>query len=110
MKQRCPDLPDQHITVEDLRGVFKTWRESTSTSPSGRHLGHMKTLTAINHDLDWPSDITRPQAIFTCIAEILQLCMTHCLPLERWLTVHNMMIHKEPGNNKIHRLRVIHIQ
>ena len=52
MKQRCLDLADQRITVEDLRGVFKTWRESTSTSPSGRHLGHMKTLTAINHDLD----------------------------------------------------------
>jgi len=32
------------ITVADLRGKFSKWRESTSTSPSGRHLGHYKLL------------------------------------------------------------------
>jgi hypothetical protein len=29
--------------------------------------------------------------------------------LERWKTIVNMMIYKEAGNVKIHRLRVIHL-
>ena len=30
--------------MSDLRGKYKVWREGTSTSPSGRHLGHFKLL------------------------------------------------------------------
>ena len=30
------------ITVLQLRGKIKVWRKSTSTSPSGQHLGHYK--------------------------------------------------------------------
>jgi hypothetical protein len=30
----------QYITDKDSVGTFKVWRESTSTSPSGCHLGH----------------------------------------------------------------------
>ena len=36
-------LPPQ-ITVADMRGKFKAWQESTSTSPSGRHLSRYKLL------------------------------------------------------------------
>ena len=32
------------VTKEEFRGKMKAWRESTSTSPSGRHLGHYKSL------------------------------------------------------------------
>ena len=34
------------VTVEEFRGKMKAWRESTTTSPSGRHLGHYKLLIA----------------------------------------------------------------
>ena len=34
------------ITEKELRGKLKAWRESTSTSPSGLHLGHWKALIA----------------------------------------------------------------
>ena len=41
------------ITVEQLRGKMKVWRESTTTSPSGRHLGHYKSLfTVIDKSLE----------------------------------------------------------
>jgi hypothetical protein len=30
--------------MEDFIGKFRVWREGTSKSPSGRHLGHYKTL------------------------------------------------------------------
>jgi RecA/RadA recombinase len=37
----------QYITDKEFIGKFKVWRESTSTSPSGRHLGHYKALVSI---------------------------------------------------------------
>ena len=32
------------LTVADLRGKYKVWREGNTTSPSGWHLGHFKLL------------------------------------------------------------------
>ena len=34
------------VTDSDFVGKMKTWKESTSTSPSGYHLGHWKALCA----------------------------------------------------------------
>ena len=34
-----------HISAEAVRLGYKKWRESTSTSPSGLHLGHDKAIT-----------------------------------------------------------------
>jgi exonuclease III len=34
------------ISDEDLQGKLKVWKESTTTSPSGVHLGHYKALIA----------------------------------------------------------------
>jgi hypothetical protein len=34
------------LTMKEFTGKFRVWRESTSTSPSGRHLGHYKALVA----------------------------------------------------------------
>ncbi len=108
--RRCPDHNKKDISHNEFRQVFKHWKESTSTSPSGRHLGHMKSLTYIDDTDEWPSSACRPQELFITITNIVNLCVQHCLALDRWLTVHNMLIQKEAGNQKIHRLRVIHIQ
>ena len=32
------------VTLKHMQGKFKKWRETTSTSPSGQHLGHYKLL------------------------------------------------------------------
>ena len=42
-----PKNSTPEITVEQLRGKMKVWRESTTTSPSGRHLGHYKSLFTV---------------------------------------------------------------
>jgi hypothetical protein len=34
------------LTVDEFRSKIRVWREGTSTSPSGRHLGHYKALLA----------------------------------------------------------------
>jgi hypothetical protein len=40
---------------------------------------------------------------------VIDYCLIHGYSLERWQRVVNVMIHKEAGNHKIHRLRVIHL-
>jgi hypothetical protein len=40
---------------------------------------------------------------------IINYCIRHSYVLVRWKKIVNVMIFKEPGNFKIHRLRVIHI-
>jgi hypothetical protein len=43
MEKNTPlDSVSTALTVEQWVGKIKTWRESTSTSPSGMHLGHHK--------------------------------------------------------------------
>ena len=42
-----PEKTSTEITVEQLRGKMKVWRELTTTSPSGRHLGHYKSLVTV---------------------------------------------------------------
>jgi hypothetical protein len=58
MPEEIPGLGkkiDCEITEEDFISGFKAWKESTSTSPSGRHLGHTTrlflTLTVYDPDL-----------------------------------------------------------
>ena len=43
------------ITESEFKGKIKVWRETTSTSPSGRHLGHYKVLySTVDRSLDPP--------------------------------------------------------
>ena len=39
-----PSIPS-HVTAEDVTHFFKKWKEKTTTSPSGRHLGIYKVIT-----------------------------------------------------------------
>ena len=51
--QIAPQKTNPEITVAQLRGKIKVWRKETSTSPSGRHLGHYKSLiTVIDNSLE----------------------------------------------------------
>jgi hypothetical protein len=36
---------DYEISEEDFISGFEGWKESTSTSPSGQHLGHYNAIT-----------------------------------------------------------------
>ena len=103
------------LSLESFWGKIRKWREATTTSPSGRHLGwYKKALFAKgNHTPDQVDE----QAIFydkqTTIAKLIITVLNYCIRsghvLNRWKTVVNTMIFKEPGNFQIHRLRVLHI-
>jgi hypothetical protein len=103
----------QFVTAHEFTGKFRVWRESTSTSPSGRHLGHYKALVAtIDKSLkkaeqEQYHDIQTE--LIECYVGLINYSIKHRYSLERWKQIVNMMIYKEESNVKIHRLRVIHL-
>jgi hypothetical protein len=101
------------ITEADFTSKFKSWNERTSTSPSGLHLGHYKAMVSRN-DADLNTDEgqeleSQRTELIRAHTAMLNYSLHHSYSYERWKNVVNVMIAKEPGNSKIHRLRVIHI-
>ena len=84
------------MSADDIsRGISK-WKETTSTSPSGRHLGHYKAI------------IQEPR-LLTCLTQFLHVAIKSGISIERWSHATNVMLEKDPGNPCIHRLRIIHL-
>ena len=103
--QQCRQLskPQQTtIDIRDLKGLFKRWRETTTTSPSGRHLGLYKAIFAETNN----PNIQNIQQDITTISNTL---LQHGMGLDRWRKVINMMIHKLEGSFLLNKLRVIHL-
>jgi hypothetical protein len=101
------------LSVEEWIGKIVAWKESTSTSPSGFHLTHSKALVA-KHDLslETPEGAaleTKRLQLIDWQVRLLNIAIKHAYSFKRWQTIVNVMILKEPGNDKIHRLRVLHI-
>ena len=97
-------------------GKLKPWNESTSTSPSGLHLGHYKALIA-RHEYSerHPDDALRIQwdqmqsDLRDVHLALLNYALQRGYSYSRWQQVSNAMLFKEENNIKIHRTRVIHI-
>ena len=113
--QQPPDLEDQPypVTMKQFEGKISSWRENTSTSPSGRHLGHYKSLFARldpGFDEKTKEYYEKKQGeLAEMYLNMINYALKHKYSFERWKDVTNVMIYKVPGNTFIHRLRVIHI-
>ena len=92
---------------------MKVWREGITKSPSGRHLGHYKSLfTVIDKSLEYDERKKLKEIqerIAGCYVAILNYAIRHNYSYKRWKQILNFMIYKKQGNVKIHRLQVIHI-
>ena len=84
------------ITNEQFISSVKDWKESTSTSPSGRHLGHYRTAI-----LD--SDVADLHT------QLLNLPIANGFAPERWTHSVTPLIEKDSGRPYLTRLRVIHL-
>ena len=108
-----PKKTNPEITVAQLRGKIKVWREGTTTSPSGRHLGHYKSLfTAIDKSLEYDERKKLKEIeerIVGCYVAIINYVIRHNYSYKIWKQILNFIVYKEQGNVKIHQLRVIHI-
>ena len=105
MKQLLrPSEGSDMITPEAFIGKMKTWRETTSTSPSGIHLGHYKALVAKHQ---YPTNTDKANQIeslqFQMVqlqCNILNLCIAHQSCLHCWKTVASVLLEKDPGSPK----------
>ena len=110
-KKTAETLPAE-ITIEDVRGKLKVWKESMSTLPSGRHLGRYKALVA---SLDHVEEKKREecknkqQQLLASITAILQLCLDNRYIMHQWKKIVTTMIPKSAKDRRVHRLRVINI-
>ncbi|KAI2509652.1 hypothetical protein MHU86_4772 [Fragilaria crotonensis] len=116
-----PSFPT--ISDEDFIQKLKIWTESTTTSPSGLHLGHYKALvarhsfsTTLPEDMltsEFKSQREELDRIQTEIRRVHLLLMNYALErgysYKRWQTVANTILFKDADNVRIHRTRVIHI-
>ncbi len=87
----------QGISPEMFVSLYKVLDEWTSSSPSGRHLGHYKAATQSDPLTKIHSQLMSIPA-FTGHSP-------HC-----WHQIVDIMLEKKPGDRRIHRLRIIALQ
>jgi hypothetical protein len=126
LNQKRPTLSEK-IPFDQMVLGFHKWRESTTTSPSGKHLGIYRSLTKqYLQRTKATTDITprpepnkdkpsRPTATETATQALhiqhmlLTLAINHTHTFDRWKTIHNFFIEKIPGRPLLEKLRVIHL-
>ena len=84
------------LSSEDIVKGISKWKESTATSPSGRHLGHYKALI-------------KDPTLLKCFTQFMHIAIKSGTTLNRWSHATNVMLEKDVGNPCIHRLRIIHL-
>jgi len=82
------------ITQADFIGTYKASKELTSSSPSGRHIGHYK---AVIDDCE----------LVEIHSSMMSLPHQNGFSPSRWQKVVDIMLEKQLGVPKIHRLRII---
>ena len=108
-KSTSPD--NDYLTYESFATAFRKWRESTSTSPSGRHLGHYKSLLSIDSNASkYTTEIPDPGPnLLKVLYHIAAAAFRSGITLPRWQNITTCMIEKIPGTPRINKLRVIHL-
>ena len=111
---RINDEIEPSISIDQIQNYYLKWKVRTSTAPSGRHLSHFHALFHPTGALDDSADEHRDfqatkDALWFTHHACISYALRHGYSFERWRQVVNTMIEKDPGNPKIHRLRVIHL-
>ena len=93
-----PETPAVPFSYDFTRfcSYIKKTKEKIASSPSGRHLGHYKTLLMM-----------KKKKLLRAIFDIMELSMKYSIILDRFLGVALTLLEKDEGSPKIHRLRPI---
>jgi hypothetical protein len=87
------------LSMDSFKGKIRSWKESTTTSPSGRHLGRYKALfTPGDHanNSDEHAVFSNSQAaIASLLLSVINFCIRNGHVLHRWKTIVNVMIFKD---------------
>ena len=93
-----PDMPPSlsDITSTKFRSFYSTTKESTSSSPSGLHVGHWKAAATC-------------ESISFILTSIINIAVTNSYTLRRWKRVIGVLLEKTKGKPTIHKFRTIHL-
>ena len=83
-------------SVDDFKSDFKTILEKTSSSPSGRHLGHYRAALSSDH-------------ICKVYATLMTLPFKFDFTLQRWTNALQVMLEKVKGTPRLDKLRVVQL-
>ena len=114
------------VSLEEFQGKLRAWRESTTTSPSGMHLGHYKALFA-KHKYSNVSPLDpsarlddekteehkrqlalkaeydyMQQFLANLHLSLLNYALERGYSFRRWQSIAKTILFKDPGNVKIH--------
>ena len=94
------------LTIQDFRQSVQKWSERTSTSPSGRHLGHyhaqiLPQLPSETEDLS--------EHFLYLHVTMLNLATQRNIIFPRWRQVNTICLPKDTGTPRIHRLRPLNL-
>ena len=106
---RLKELSDK-ITYEEFNLAMKKWDERTTTSPSGRHLGHYKILQRLKvstNEQGIKQNIS--EKILNVYYQVMSIVTNLGGTLTRWCQVTTCMIEKIKGNPRLDKLRIIHL-
>lgn len=97
------------ISQEEFGKALRKWSEGTSTSPSGRHLGHYRCLFTDDGHTYTDDDPDPSDDIMGVYYNIATAALGWGITLDRWHNSITTMIEKQPGCSRINKLRVIHL-
>lgn len=121
MRQKSPISITPDVTIDEFRKKMFTWKEETTTSPSGLHLGHYRALVrrhSYDHigDRDKAADQDKKKLLNSiqedCLyhhVAMINYARKHQIVYDRWRTIITTMIPKDEGVVKINRVRIIHL-
>ena len=84
------------ITEDNVNFGFRKWKETTTTSPSGRHLSHYKAIIT-------------DKVLLHGLTTFLNITITNGQVITRWCNPVIIMIEKDSGKPKVNRLQIIHL-
>jgi hypothetical protein len=96
-----------------MKNKYRSWKVTTSTLPSGRHLGYKHALVkpdGLARDSDEFQQLdAAPNKIWGMHHMMLNYGLKHGYCFGRCKKVVTTLIEKDPGDPRIHRLRVTHL-
>ena len=84
------------VTLESFKKFIKETKESKTPSPSGRHYGHYRA-------------ILNDESLCNLVFSIVEITVMNGVVLDRWKTVHQILLLKDHPRARIDRLRNITI-
>jgi hypothetical protein len=133
-----PELPC-NFEFEDMLNGYKKWKEGTTTSqlhlglykalikhkqptkkeldaiydgfkePDGASADDESNASASDDESEARSNMKSGMDVMFIHFMVLSLAVKHTHVLERWKKIITLLLEKEPGNPKLHRLRTIHL-